>query len=67
MQRLTEAFVLEKECKPAPAIVELKALLDSQALDTLSIGKAWNILGLAYAGPAELEIPDSGDSVFARS
>jgi tetratricopeptide (TPR) repeat protein len=47
-QRLTQAFVLEKEGKPAPAIAELQALLDSQALDTLSSGKAWNILGLAY-------------------
>jgi hypothetical protein len=47
-QWLTQAFVLEKEGKPVRAIAELQALLDSQALDTLSTGKAWNILGLAY-------------------
>jgi hypothetical protein len=47
-QRLTQAFALEKEGKPAPAITELEVLLDSQALDRLSSGKAWSILGLAY-------------------
>jgi hypothetical protein len=47
-QRLAEAFALEKEGKFAPAFVELRALLDSNSLDTLRSGKAWNILGLAY-------------------
>jgi tetratricopeptide (TPR) repeat protein len=57
-QRLAQAFVLEKEGKPASAIAELRALLDSQALDTLSTGKAWNILGLAYE--------DQGESPLSR-
>src|ERR1700738_2338834 len=55
-QRLTQAFVLEKEGKPVPAIAELQALLDSQALDTLSTGKAWNILGLAYEDQGEFPL-----------
>jgi tetratricopeptide (TPR) repeat protein len=55
-QRLTQAFVLEKEGKPASAIAELQALLDSQALDTLSTGKASNILGLAYQNQGEFPL-----------
>ncbi len=47
-QRLTQAYSLEKEGKPTPAISELQELLDSKSLDTVSTGKAWNILGLAY-------------------
>src|SRR5260370_41585258 len=47
-QRLADAFALEKEGKPSPAVVELRALLDSNSLDALGSGKAWNILGLAY-------------------
>jgi tetratricopeptide (TPR) repeat protein len=47
-KQLTEAFALEKEGKPALAVVELRALLDSSSLDALGSGKAWNILGLAY-------------------
>ena len=46
-QRLTQAFVLEKEGKPVPAIAELQALLDSQALDTLrpvKRGTSWDSL-----------------------
>ncbi len=47
-QQLRQAFVLEKQNKPAPAITELKALLNSQTLDLPGTGKAWNILALAY-------------------
>jgi tetratricopeptide (TPR) repeat protein len=47
-QRLTDAFALEREGKPALAVVELQALLNSSSLDALDSGKAWNILGLAY-------------------
>jgi len=55
-QRLTQAFVLEKEGKPASAIPDLQALLDSHALDTQSIGKAWNIMGLAYQDQGEFSL-----------
>src|SRR5260370_15101361 len=47
-QRLTHAFALEKEGKPAPVLAELHTLLDSTSLDALGSGKAWHILGLAY-------------------
>jgi tetratricopeptide (TPR) repeat protein len=47
-QRLTQAYLLEKGGKPTPAISELQGLFDSKSLDTVSTGKAWNILGLAY-------------------
>jgi tetratricopeptide (TPR) repeat protein len=47
-QRLTGAYALEREGKLAPAIVELRALLDSNSLDAVGSGKAWNIMGLAY-------------------
>ena len=57
-QRLTEAYSLEKEGKPTPAISELQELLDSKSLDTVSTGKAWNILGLAY--------DDQGNFPFAQ-
>jgi tetratricopeptide (TPR) repeat protein len=57
-QRLTQAYLLEKEGKPTPAISELQGLLDSKSLDTVSTGKAWNILGLAY--------DDQGDFSFAQ-
>ncbi len=55
-KRLTAAFALVKEGKPSPAIVELRALLDSNSLDTLGSGKAWNILGLAYEDLGEFAI-----------
>jgi tetratricopeptide (TPR) repeat protein len=57
-QRLTQAYSLEKEGKPTPAISELQALLNSKSLDTVSTGKAWNILGLAY--------DDQGNFPFAQ-
>jgi tetratricopeptide (TPR) repeat protein len=47
-QRLTEAYLMEREGKPALAIAELQKLLDSRSLDVASTGKAWNVLGLAY-------------------
>jgi tetratricopeptide (TPR) repeat protein len=47
-QRLAHAYALEREGKPAQAIVELHALLDEKSLDTPAVGKAWNVLGLAY-------------------
>src|SRR5260370_42227796 len=55
-QRLTEAFALEIEGKPAPAIVKLQALLNSSSLDALGSGKAWNILGLAYEDLGEFTL-----------
>jgi tetratricopeptide (TPR) repeat protein len=47
-QKLAHAYALEREGKPAQAIVELQALLDTKSLDAPGSGKAWNILGLAY-------------------
>src|SRR5258708_9889561 len=55
-QRLTDAFALQMEGKPAPAIVELRALLNSSSLDALGSGKAWNILGLAYEDMGEFAL-----------
>jgi tetratricopeptide (TPR) repeat protein len=55
-QRITDAFALEKAGKPAPAIIELRALLDSHSLDAVSSGKAWNILGLAYQDQGEFAL-----------
>jgi tetratricopeptide (TPR) repeat protein len=49
VQRLTEAMLLEKAGKPAPAIAEVQGVLDLQHLDSLSMAKAWHIQGLAYA------------------
>jgi tetratricopeptide (TPR) repeat protein len=47
-QKIVHAYTLEKQSKPAQAISEFQALLDSKSLDTPSVGKSWNILGLAY-------------------
>jgi tetratricopeptide (TPR) repeat protein len=47
-QRLARAYGLEREGDPKQTIVELKALLAEKILDAPSMGKAWNILGLAY-------------------
>jgi tetratricopeptide (TPR) repeat protein len=47
-QRLSHAYALEREGKPAQAIVELRTLLDAESLDAPGSGKAWNVLGLAY-------------------
>src|SRR5215470_6853542 len=47
-EQLAKACALEKEGKPAPAVVELRALLETNSLDALGSGKAWNVLGLAY-------------------
>jgi tetratricopeptide (TPR) repeat protein len=55
-ERLTQASVLVKDGKPASAIAELQALLNSQALDPVSTGKAWNILGLGYKDQGEFPL-----------
>jgi len=55
-QQLAQAFVLEKEGKPALVIAELRPLLDSDSLDTAGAGKAWNILGLAYRDQGEFSM-----------
>ena len=47
-QRLTQAYALEREGKPAAAIPELQQLLSSRVLDEAGTGKAWNILANAY-------------------
>lgn len=52
-QRLTEAYRLEREGKAAPAITQLKSLLDSKSLDPAGVGKAWNVLGLALEDQAD--------------
>lgn len=57
-QELAHAYALEREGKPAQAIVELHALLDENSLDAPGTGKAWNILGLAYE--------DQGDYVDSQ-
>jgi tetratricopeptide (TPR) repeat protein len=57
-QRLTQAFALERAAKPTQAIAELQALLDSKSLDVAGVGKAWNILGLAFE--------DQGDFLAAQ-
>ena len=54
--QLTEAFALETQGKPASAIVELQAILNSNSLDALGSGKAWNILGLAYEDMGEFTL-----------
>jgi tetratricopeptide (TPR) repeat protein len=54
-QRLKEALDLEKDGKPAQAIAEARALLDSDSLDTFETGKAWNILGLAYEDQGDIQ------------
>ncbi|MCU1293669.1 MAG: tetratricopeptide repeat protein, partial [Bryobacterales bacterium] len=55
-QRLTDAFALEMEGKPAQATVELQPLLNSGSLDALGSGKAWNIQGLAYEDMGEFAL-----------
>lgn len=55
-QRLADAFALELEGAPAPAIAELQSLLDSGSLDALGSGKAWNILGLAHEDMGEFAL-----------
>lgn len=47
-ERVTQAYTLEWEGKPAAAIPELRQLLTSRLLDNASTGKAWNILANAY-------------------
>jgi tetratricopeptide (TPR) repeat protein len=47
-QKLTEAYSLERHGKAASAITQLRSLLDSKSLDPAGIGKAWDVLGLAF-------------------
>ena len=42
--------------KPTQAISEIQELLDSNLLDSVSSGKAWNILGLAYDDQGDLAL-----------
>ena len=66
VQRLKEALDLEKDGKPAQAIVDARALLDSSTLDTFETGKAWNILGLAYEDQGELQLAQHADEESIR-
>jgi tetratricopeptide (TPR) repeat protein len=54
-QRLKEALNLEKEGKPAQAVAEARAVLDSNSLSAFETGKAWNILGLAYEDQGDIQ------------
>ncbi|HEY1744233.1 MAG TPA: tetratricopeptide repeat protein [Granulicella sp.] len=56
VERLTQAMALEREGKTAPAIAEIKRLLDSQGVDPLSTAKAWHIQGLAYQDQGEFTL-----------
>ena len=47
-ERLTQAYELEREGKPAAAIPEVEGLLNAKLLDDADSAKAWNILGNAY-------------------
>src|SRR5689334_11237610 len=57
-QRLAEAYRLEREGKASLAIAKLTSLLDAKSLDPTGIGKAWDLLGLAFE--------DQGDFSAAR-
>lgn len=57
-QQLKDAFVLERDGKPAQAIAALQTLVTSKSLDAVVIGKFRDILGLAYE--------DQGDFIRAR-
>jgi Flp pilus assembly protein TadD len=48
-RNLAQALALERDGKTAQAVTAVQALLDSNSLNEASTGKAWNILGLAYA------------------
>lgn len=47
-ERLTQAYALERQGKPAAAIPEVEGLLNAKLLDDADSAKAWNILGNAY-------------------
>jgi tetratricopeptide (TPR) repeat protein len=57
-QPVAQALALERDGRPAQAIVALLALLDSKSLDALGTGEAWNILGLSYR--------DQGNFAYAQ-
>src|SRR5258708_24521897 len=65
-QRLKEALDLEKDGKPALAIAQARALLDSNSLDPYETGKAWNILGLAYEDEGDLQLARHADEESIR-
>ena len=58
-QPLAQALALERDGRPAQAIVVLQAILDSKSLDALGTGQAWNILGLSYR--------DQGNFAYAQN
>jgi tetratricopeptide (TPR) repeat protein len=47
-ERLTQAYALEREGKPAAAIPQLQQLLSARLLDDAGTATAWNILANAY-------------------
>jgi tetratricopeptide (TPR) repeat protein len=57
-QTIAQALALERDGRPAQAIVALRALLDSKSLDPPGTGQAWNILGLSYK--------DQGNFAYAQ-
>jgi tetratricopeptide (TPR) repeat protein len=57
-QSVAQALALERDGRPAQAIVALQTLLDSKSLDALGTGQAWNILGLSYR--------DQGNFAYAQ-
>lgn len=46
--KLAEAFALERDGRIGEAITDVRALLESKSLAAPELGKAWNILGLAF-------------------
>ncbi len=65
-QRLKEALGFEKDGKPALAIAQARALLDSNSLNPYETGKAWNILGLAYEDEGDLQSARHADEESIR-
>lgn len=47
-QQLEEAFSLEREGHPIHAIATAKSLIDLNALGGADLGRAWDLIGLAY-------------------
>lgn len=46
--KLAEAFALERDGRIGEAIADVRALIESKSLAAPELGKAWNILGLAF-------------------
>lgn len=57
-QKLTEAYRLERGGQAVVAIPQLQSLLEAKSLDRAGVGKAWNVLGLAFE--------DRGDFAASR-